>query len=588
MTGRKALFCNRTFTEKINELEPHESDAVLGDAVRARGTTRSSAAAGGGPPATSPSGTTTSSSTTPSATSAPRHARSTASRSRVSRPSRRARTEVAVAPNYDSGSPGGPRLPSSRPALRSRSVLAQWSGPHRNLKVLVARHPTVGDGIVVIELEPVAPVATVLDTNGAVERRWRSEFERGAQLRRHPPPEVLDRRDGHAVGDDGLDERIVDDRVAHHAHRHRPGTDHVTELATLGLAAPVRVERADEHDIGPGARALPVARRHRHERIGGVCLARFGAALTSRHTSDPVGLGVETVHERDADLGRQPELSGDHPPPIDPVPNRSRDACCSRWSSSRSLDPSTTRRDASRKPAIPDDAATSRSAASEPGTAASATHDLPSPAPTTLALTRPLHSSPDTLRRGDRRSIGRACTRRGARRTRHPLDIASGGTPPPRRGPHPRCRTRLLAVARAPRRSPRSPRPSTDPPRTPTPRPAARQQPRANSPRPSSGSQTHPGRKVIDARPSRRPHTVYERTFVCQEFCCTSAVDQAVPKIALGSFDWTRCSRHRRRSSSRSLVPRGSGRFLALRSRADAVDCTADESALTNAGTCPV
>ena len=29
VTGRKALFCNRTFTEKINELEPHESTAVL-------------------------------------------------------------------------------------------------------------------------------------------------------------------------------------------------------------------------------------------------------------------------------------------------------------------------------------------------------------------------------------------------------------------------------------------------------------------------------------------------------------------------------------------------------------------------------
>ena len=29
VTGRKALFCNRTFTEKINELEPLESSAVL-------------------------------------------------------------------------------------------------------------------------------------------------------------------------------------------------------------------------------------------------------------------------------------------------------------------------------------------------------------------------------------------------------------------------------------------------------------------------------------------------------------------------------------------------------------------------------
>ena len=35
-----------------------------------------------------------------------------------------------VAPHH----PGGPRFPSRRPALRSRSVLAQWSGPHRNLR----------------------------------------------------------------------------------------------------------------------------------------------------------------------------------------------------------------------------------------------------------------------------------------------------------------------------------------------------------------------------------------------------------------------------------------------------------------------
>ena len=89
----------------------------------------------------------------------------------------------------------------------------------------------------------------------------------------------------------------------------------------------------------------------------------------------PVGLGVETVDERHPHLGRQSELARHHPLTIDPVAHRTRRAC-RRCSSSRSIDPSTTRRASSRSPAIPRVCATASNAPSEPGTAASAAHDL--------------------------------------------------------------------------------------------------------------------------------------------------------------------------------------------------------------------
>ena len=129
------------------------------------------------------------------------------------------------------------------------------------------------------------------------------------------------RVDLRAAHDHRIHERVLGDRLAHHAHRHRPTTDHVAQLIVLGVTAPVGVQRTHEHHISPVHLPRPASGHHAQERVCGVRLAGFGRAVSARGPTEPIRLGIEPVHERQSDLRREPEPTRDHPQLVDPMGN---------------------------------------------------------------------------------------------------------------------------------------------------------------------------------------------------------------------------------------------------------------------------
>ena len=177
--------------------------------------------------------------------------------------------------------------------------------------------------------------------------------------------------------DDRLDERVVGDRLAHHRDRHRTTTDHVTELVAVGVTAPVGVVGEDEHDVGPVGLALAATLGHRHERVGRVRLARLATARLVAPRDAP----GRSRHRDGSRTAPRPRAADRNWPATIPSPSTQcrtdRAAHCRRCNSSRSIDPNTTRRASSRRPAMPVDAATSNNARLRAGHRRLGPHDLP-------------------------------------------------------------------------------------------------------------------------------------------------------------------------------------------------------------------
>ena len=202
---------------------------------------------------------------------------------------------------------------------------------------------------------------------------------------------------------------------------------------------------------------------HRHERIRGVRFPRLGAARRARAARRSRSVAtVEPVHERDPDLGWQPEPTRDHPQIVDPVLHRPHPVLLGvqlvAIHRARAPPAAPTPADPPSPSSPPPPTARSPSPAPPARPARS-----PEPAPTTPAPTPAPHSSPDTPPPRSP-SPTRPAPAPGVEPDvpRHPLHITPVTRHRPRRSPHPRRRARLRRHARAPPRSPRSPRPTTD------------------------------------------------------------------------------------------------------------------------------
>jgi hypothetical protein len=176
--------------------------------------------------------------------------------------------------------------------------------PALRFQVGEARLTVVVDRVDVVPFEPVAPSTARLGALDPLERRRCAELERSPQLGGDVAAEVGDRVDLDPVVQHGLQERVGRE-VAGHLDRDRSAADERARLAVVGMPSPKRLQIDDDHEVGPRRVTLALTRHHVSKRVGGVRLALLErAAGLSCSAPRAVGLGVQPVHERDADLRR--------------------------------------------------------------------------------------------------------------------------------------------------------------------------------------------------------------------------------------------------------------------------------------------
>ena len=356
----------------------------------------------------------------------------------------------------------------------------------------------------------VAPITAGFDADRTVESFGITELEDRAQHCGDVSPVVHDRVDLGAVAHHHLHERIHR-RGAHHIDRHRTTTDDVAELVAVGVATRRGVQVAHVHDIRPPRPTLPATLREQQQRVGGVRLTRLGGTFLARGAVHPIGLGVETVDERDPDLGWQTELARDHPLTIDPVAHRARRDLPAMQLVAIDR---TRARPAAPRPAAPPSPASRPPPTGTPPSPAPPPPPARSrePAPTTRSRTRPRRSSPDTPTTPPWSPTTRAPGSASRPQCAPPTPHHRGHTPPHAPPPAPMPPHTPSPPAPTPRPDEHSRHPTSDPPRTERPRRAPRPTTPTTAPRPSS-ERAEPERKVVepDPRGVPRPYRTHVR-----------------------------------------------------------------------------